>query len=1022
MMKRGLEIKKCLIFLFLIIYIFSALSFINAISSSVSIISPNGNENWKGAKTVTWNAIVTDPAYKFYIYAWKDGNSLNTYTIDVSGLAYDARETNWNTLGFIDGLYKVRVMMWDPNNGVEVTSDISNLMVIDNTKPTVSISGVSGSWTNSDSVILNCADDISGCLITRWYYFDNDGSCSSNKIDYVNSISGGNLNIDTTHNDYLCLWVEDNSGNSQYTTTGSQLKVDATNPTASLSVNPIGLTNQNIASYTPDCSDSGNSGLVSCITYVQFNNGDSTIISTTEDVGQAYNMNNDGIYTFYTIAIDNAGNNIPTSNYNIERDSTAPTISITNAPTTTWNVGSSVDVLTNCNDFNAQIKYYYSDTTLVCSTKNFDSDYVTSNSATKPYVCAVAKDNAGNIGYSNIAQFKISPTIQGAINSASAGDTINIGPGIYTESVNLNKNVIIKGSGDSTIIQPAINEDGFTLTADGITIQDLKINLETSGVDAQAIRLEGANSVIILNNNIETTGDKGIGIWVGGIGYSNSNNLKVIGNTIIINDRATGIYAEGGNIAQSGWEIKSNTITAISSNPLELYDVSDSEVSDNILTIISPVDASNVMWFSELSDIANLVFKNNILSGSSGSEVAIGTDFRNDGPFADSPSTSINTVTITGNSFSNWGSRALRIGKVGIGSVTGVNVNNNKFLSSGQALNNFDNSQINAENNWWGTTSPASLIFSGNIDYTPWAYDSNLNTDNNAPTITISSPNEGTWNKNYFSVSVIDSDNGAAGLNSCKYRILSDGIVTKDWTIRICSDLISISVGIGNDCRNEGVNKCKIELSAIDNSGNENINERTFSIDWTNPAVNAGADKVTKVQINQDATVADATSSIVNYQWTKISGPGIVTFGTGNTEDTTIQADTDGVYVIRLTAIDSVGNSAYDEISFTWDTTGPATSDNYPNNNAWVNSAQVISLNPYDTTSGIALTKYCLTSGCDPSAGTEYNTAVALSTEEQLTLDMPPQIVQEMFKLLKKKLLKLIQPLQEYQILFHKIK
>lgn len=187
-------------------------------------------------------------------------------------------------------------------------------------------------------------------------------------------------------------------------------------------------------------------------------------------------------------------------------------------------------------------------------------------------------------------------TIQDAINNASNGDIINVSAGTWVESIIVNKSVAISGAGDLTIIEPLIDQNGFLVTSDGVTIQNLKIRLKTSGLDAQAIRLTGANSVTISWNVIETTGDKGIGIWIGGKGYANSNNLKINNNIITVANVSTGIYAEGGNPAQSGWEIKDNTVTVNNGNPLELYDVTDSEVSRNRMTTTSS-GGSNVIWF-----------------------------------------------------------------------------------------------------------------------------------------------------------------------------------------------------------------------------------------------------------------------------------------------------------------------------------------------------------------------------------------------------------------------------------------
>ncbi|MGE0171914.1 MAG: Ig-like domain repeat protein [Oligoflexales bacterium] len=111
-----------------------------------------------------------------------------------------------------------------------------------------------------------------------------------------------------------------------------------------------------------------------------------------------------------------------------------------------------------------------------------------------------------------------------------------------------------------------------------------------------------------------------------------------------------------------------------------------------------------------------------------------------------------------------------------------------------------------------------------------------------------------------------------------------------------------------------------LRLTATDVAGNSASDDITFVWDTTAPTVNVGADRVTNTQVSVDATSSGATT----YQWTKISGAGTVTFGSATAEDTTISASADGVYVIRLTTTDAAGNSAFDELSFTWDVTAPS--------------------------------------------------------------------------------------------------
>ncbi len=111
--------------------------------------------------------------------------------------------------------------------------------------------------------------------------------------------------------------------------------------------------------------------------------------------------------------------------------------------------------------------------------------------------------------------------------------------------------------------------------------------------------------------------------------------------------------------------------------------------------------------------------------------------------------------------------------------------------------------------------------------------------------------------------------------------------------------------------------------------------------DETNPIVDAGSDKETNMIVLQDADTSDSVpaSGIAVWAWTQESGPGTVTFSSVATEDTNISADTDGVYILRLTVTDNAGNTAYDEMEFIWDTTNPV----------------VITSVPFDGADGIAI-------------------------------------------------------------------
>ena len=82
------------------------------------------------------------------------------------------------------------------------------------------------------------------------------------------------------------------------------------------------------------------------------------------------------------------------------------------------------------------------------------------------------------------------------------------------------------------------------------------------------------------------------------------------------------------------------------------------------------------------------------------------------------------------------------------------------------------------------------------------------------------------------------------------------------------------------------------------------------------PSVNAGSDRVTSASISAiDATVTDdglPTGATLSVQWTQVSGPQPVTFGSANAVDTTVTVTAVGTYVLRLAASDTALNATDD--------------------------------------------------------------------------------------------------------------
>jgi len=197
--------------------------------------------------------------------------------------------------------------------------------------------------------------------------------------------------------------------------------------------------------------------------------------------------------------------------------------------------------------------------------------------------------------------------------------------------------------------------------------------------------------------------------------------------------------------------------------------------------------------------------------------------------------------------------------------------------------------------------------------------------DMTAPSLTISSPST-TFTRN----SDVTFTIAYAGADSVT---LNSGNVTLNKT-GTASGIVGVS-GTGTSTRSvtisgiTGDGTLAITLAAAtasDTAGNLSAGtgpSATFKVDNTIPVVNAGSNQIKNSQFTQTATANDTNA--LTFLWTKQTGIGNITFGSANASSTTVFADTDGTYILRFTANDAAGNSAYSDMTLTWDTVAPNT-------------------------------------------------------------------------------------------------
>jgi hypothetical protein len=118
-------------------------------------------------------------------------------------------------------------------------------------------------------------------------------------------------------------------------------------------------------------------------------------------------------------------------------------------------------------------------------------------------------------------------------------------------------------------------------------------------------------------------------------------------------------------------------------------------------------------------------------------------------------------------------------------------------------------------------------------------------------------------------------------------------------------------------------NNCTIIVTDSAGNPSNTLAVSSFFVDTIPPLVDAGSNRTANNVFIQVATATDSGSGIASYSWTMESGSGIITFGSSDELNTTISADGDNTYVIRLSVSDLAGNSGYDEMTLTWRATAP---------------------------------------------------------------------------------------------------
>jgi parallel beta-helix repeat protein len=321
-------------------------------------------------------------------------------------------------------------------------------------------------------------------------------------------------------------------------------------------------------------------------------------------------------------------------------------------------------------------------------------------------------------------------TIQQAVDAATAGDTITVDAGTYTQNVTINKSLTLQGANAATVgngsrgaesVVDGGDADGvFAVRADNVTISGFKIQNGSNGGYFSGIWVETGHQNINITNNIIT--GNGFGIWAQCTGSCLIQGNLFDGNNKSQAPGAGSISADATNgLTINNNEFKNETV----GNPILLQAGGTGHVN---LTVSNNNFHDNAYSLFYGLGISNSTFSGNTMAPAAG-KAGLYFDGANSG------------ITISGNTFSQGGYGVRIDDYYTLGTNSNITITNNNLsgpTTYGIEIISAYTGTLNAENNYWNlsTTAEVAAKVSGDVDFTPWCADTGCTAFNSGSGVT----------------------------------------------------------------------------------------------------------------------------------------------------------------------------------------------------------------------------------------------------------------------------------------------